>query len=329
MGDRLEKILSDAETAANEEDAAASLQELRRFLVVYGVPEDDNASSQASLLAKPASSSMSDSTQRFQGEEDDADQHLSQRARAWKLLLGVRHLDSKRYMDLVRRGEHPKLGGKIRNDTFRTFKNCKAFEDVVPEARIVRVLNAFVHSYTQDQFTYVQGMNVICGVLLYVMPELDAFFCFDALVTKLIPAYMSKNLDGVSEGCALFEECLRALDPQLADYLIDNMRARTQVYAFAPIMTLSACCPPLDSILHLWDIYFAAGVHLNIIFYASQMMLLRYELMDETNEMAKQYVSGRDFPQMDATRLIAVAFPFLFKLDPDLVRRLRMHASAV
>ncbi|GBG27980.1 Cell division control protein 16 [Hondaea fermentalgiana] len=319
--DRIERALELAETAKTPEDAEASVQELRRLLVVYGVAEED-----AGAAAKLQPTPQQESQQKSRGNPAGQEQHLSQRARAWKLLLGVRKLDAEHYVELVRRGEHPRLGAKIRNDTFRTFKNCKAFEDVVPEARIVRVLNAFVHSYRQDEFTYVQGMNVICGVLLYVMPELDAFFCFDALITKLVPAYMSKNLDGVSEGCALFEECLRALDPQLADYLIDKMRASTQVYAFAPIMTLSACCPPLDSILHLWDIYFAAGVHLNIIFYASQMMLLRYELMDETNEMAKQYVSGRDFPQMDASRLIAVAFPFLFKLDPDLVKRLRAHA---
>jgi len=342
--EQLSSALVRAETATSAEDCREALRELRRRVVVYGVDvgplpavppplaptKEKQARPKLSGLVRPQVAtrqprSRAEPQVEAKSITKHVHEHLSVRARAWKVLLGVRAMDKKKYLELIGKGEHAKYGPKIKNDTFRTFKNCKEFEDVVPEARIVRVLNAFVHSYEQDEFTYVQGMNVIAGVLLYVMPELDAFHCFNALIAKHISAYMSKNLDGVAEGCTLLEECLRALDPQLASFLIDKMHAQTRVYAFAPIMTLSACCPPLDSIVQLWDIYFAAGVHLNVMFYASQLMLLRYELMDENNDLARQYISGRDFPKMDAGRLIAVAIPFLLKLDKTLVARLEKH----
>lgn len=331
----LEETLRRAEREGDE----ALLTALRRGVLVHGLPEEakeTDAVGAAEAAAAPGAGLEPAAAPGIAehvlpgpraGTSSGAAPHVSIRARTWKVLLGVGRLDAARYSSLVGKGEHARYGLKIRNDTFRTFKNCKAFEAAVPEARIVRVLNAFVHSYENDEFTYVQGMNVICGVLLYVMPELDAFHCFDILITRHLSAYMSKNLDGVAKGCKLLEECLEGLDPQLAEYLRKEMDAQTRVYAFAPIMTLSACCRPLDSIVRLWDVYFAAGVHLNIVFYASQMMLHRFELLDPANDAAKQYISGRDFPDMDYDRLVAVAFPFLLKLDKDFIRRLREHTQ--
>jgi hypothetical protein len=53
-----------------------------------------------------------------------------------------------------------------------------------------------------------QGMNVLSGIFLYVMPEVDAFFAFNSLVTRHCPGYITANLDGVFAGCELVERVL-------------------------------------------------------------------------------------------------------------------------
>lgn len=85
---------------------------------------------------------------------------------------------------------------------------------------MIRLLNAFIHKYGTPEkernkstkkydFTYVQGMNVIAGPFLYVMPELDSFACFCKLVTYHCPRYVSPNLIGVHDACSLLDECLK------------------------------------------------------------------------------------------------------------------------
>lgn len=51
-------------------------------------------------------------------------------------------------------------------------------------------------------------MNVLCGLFLYVMPEMDAFFAFNSLLTRHCPGYITANLDGVHVGCDLVDRCL-------------------------------------------------------------------------------------------------------------------------
>jgi hypothetical protein len=52
-------------------------------------------------------------------------------------------------------------------------------------------------------------MNVLCGLFLYVMPEVDAFFTFNSLLTRHCPGYITPNLDGVHVGCQLVDRALQ------------------------------------------------------------------------------------------------------------------------
>ena len=54
---------------------------------------------------------------------------------------------------------------------------------------------------------YVQGMNVVCAVFLYVMPELDAFHCFEALIKQHCAAYFIRNsvTGAIRVGCDVYK----------------------------------------------------------------------------------------------------------------------------
>jgi cell cycle arrest protein BUB2 len=265
--------------------------------------------------------------------------HLSVRARAWKAVLGAGRGDVAQYAELVARGEHGTWGYKIANDAFRTFKADAAFALRVPEARLVRVLNAFAHA-CEDELRYVQGLNVLAGVLLFVMPELDAFGCLLQLARERVPAYLQPNLDGVHQGCELLRECVRRLDPQLADFMgrLPADEGRPEIWGFAPVLTLCACCPPLSEVLRVWDVLLAAGPHLGVVLYAAHVVSLRDDIMRYRGEgksareglfSVKSCLSGRDFPPIHADRLLAIAVPLLLKLagDKDFFRRLELHTQ--
>ena len=45
-------------------------------------------------------------------------------------------------------------------------------------------------------------------------------------------------------------------------------------------MTLSACTPPLEEVLKLWDFLLAFGIHLNVLAIIAQLLLIRGKLLD-------------------------------------------------
>lgn len=138
---------------------------------------------------------------------------------------------------------------------------------------------------------YVQGMNVLCAPFLYAArTEPQAFVAFHHFITRECPGYIRGAMDGVHKGVALVEKCLAIADPRLSAYL--NLKGvKAQIYAFASVLTMSACTPPLPEVLLLWDFLFAYGLHLNILCICAQLMMMREELLadsryDGTNSMS-------------------------------------------
>ncbi|CAN0385966.1 unnamed protein product, partial [Hapterophycus canaliculatus] len=153
------------------------------------------------------------------------DHTCSLRGLVWKVLLGTIHTDSSLYTRLVRKGPSSE-DVKIKEDTFRTFPRDEEFRRRVHEHKLSRINNAYVRlnrpdggavaaerrgsggrgreeggSSSNDNLdvggeqqrpdtddgVYVQGMMVLCAPLLFVMPEVDAFFCFNSLLNQHMP----------------------------------------------------------------------------------------------------------------------------------------------
>lgn len=102
---------------------ARNLYELRKLILLCGLPEEDD---------KISSNSETECTLR---------------GRVWKVLLRVTDIDANRYISLVQKGSAEEaVYNKIRNDTFRTFKTNDDYKQKVPEHKLIRLLNAFAHS---------------------------------------------------------------------------------------------------------------------------------------------------------------------------------------
>lgn len=255
-------------------------------------------------------------------EHDLADVECSLRGKIWKILLRVKKLEADRYIELIEKGCSTHYQ-KIRNDTFRTFKNDSTFSNRVPEEKLIRVLNAFIHSCDRGALTklsYVQGMNVVCAPFLYVMPELDAFSSFSHFIKNCAPVYFYPGIDGAFEGLKLLDEILRVVDPELYSHLLSkNLKA--DVYAMPPVLSFSACTPPLDELLRLWDFFIAFGVHLNVVCVAAQIILIREELL--TNERPNTLL--RTLPPLNTNSIISVAVQLVRQLPDELYKDLVVH----
>ncbi|KAI8807707.1 rab-GTPase-TBC domain-containing protein, partial [Cladochytrium replicatum] len=250
------------------------------------------------------------------------------RGRVWKILLGTYRISALHYVILVERGGCA-VYDKIKNDTFRTMPKDAKFTAKVSENMLSRVLNAFVWKAKEHppsrlmnlSFSYVQGMNVLAAPFLYTMPELDAFYAFSNLIQHSIPLYVQPALEGVHCGLALFKSCLRILDSELYHFL-RSKRLPPKLYAFASILTLSACTPPLDELLKLWDFLFAYGVHLNILCIVAQVIMMRDDLLKSASPMKLL----RRFPPLRARAVIDKTVELIAQIPDDLYDMLVRHA---
>eukprot|EP00607_Mallomonas_marina_P010271 CAMPEP_0182423306 /NCGR_PEP_ID=MMETSP1167-20130531/9262_1 /TAXON_ID=2988 /ORGANISM="Mallomonas Sp, Strain CCMP3275" /LENGTH=531 /DNA_ID=CAMNT_0024602151 /DNA_START=199 /DNA_END=1794 /DNA_ORIENTATION=+ len=336
---RNKTIFDEYSALLNQPTEVMSFQEkmmlLRKLVLKKGIPDDiDNFSEENRINNKP-----------------------SIRIVVWKLLLGAYHVDAAHYIALIKEGPTA-ADQKIRNDTFRTFKGDQDFWNHVTEAKMSRVLNAFVRNYFQPNIQktsmnneqdwkediqsdtnenkeesghkwslshigYVQGMNILVAPFLYVMPELDAFASFSQLIMKHCPRYVLRNLEGTHRGCYLVGRCLEVLDSELYEHITQKMRIQADLFAFPIVMTLFASVRPFHEVLKVWDALFAFGVHFNIILCAVHIMLIREKLLAEDSAYRLQR-EIRENP-LDAELLITCGLKMCRFISEELFELLVTH----
>lgn len=174
-----------------------------------------------------------------------------------------------------------------------------------------------------EQIGYVQGMNVLCGPFLYASrSEVEAFTAFERLITKECPGYVRGSMEGVHKGLALVDRVLHVVDPKLYSYLMSyNLEAK--IYAFASVLTMCACTPPLPEVLQLWDFLFAYGPHLNILCIVAQLILIRDQILNSPSP--NQIL--RNLPALNAQKIISVAMTFAAKIPEDMYEEIINHAK--
>lgn len=264
------------------------------------------------------------------------------------MLLRTPPQSSEEYLDLVNRGPCA-VYTKIRNDTFRTLTTDARFRKRVSENALIRVLNSFAwkqllqhhneelrsnnsnsnsksspplaNSFFNQDFLYVQGMNVIAAPFLYTCKtEPQAFALFETFLSRDCPLYIRPTLEGVHTGLMLIDLCLEIIDPVLFNSLRSKYLS-AELYAFASVLTFSACTPPLSEVLVLWDFLFAYGPHLNILFVIAQLNLIRGQLLESKSPISLL----RSFPPLRAKEIIKLGISFVALLPKSLYDLLKRH----
>lgn len=249
----------------------------------------------------------------------------------WLTLLNVAPFATDDYLACIHRGRSP-AHDKIANDVFRTLATDTLFKRRVSDASLTRVLNATawrIHDTQKAipsetpviQSSYIQGMNVLSAPLLYAArSEAQAYALLASLLTAHIPTYLTSTLSGVHAGLELIDKILATIQPKLSQFLMSNCLP-AKIYAFAPVLTLCACTPPLPEVLKLWDFLFAFGVHLNILCIVAQIVLMKDDIL-ESSSPGKLL---RSFPNLRAEEVIRTTLVIVRDLPEDIYAEVVRH----
>ncbi|ODV87411.1 hypothetical protein CANARDRAFT_26812 [[Candida] arabinofermentans NRRL YB-2248] len=254
-----------------------------------------------------------------EGLPRNGDESCPYRVYVWSILLRAEPIETDYYVSLVQHGESNSFT-KIHNDAFRTFKKDQTFSDKVSNGLLIRILNSYaneielIHPNNSNLSPYVQGMNILLAPIAYISKsEPEAFCLFKRLLTKIIPMYVTPNLSGVLNGVKLVDIILELVDSKLFNHLKSKMLS-AKIYALPSVLTLGACTPPLSEVLELWDFLFSYGVHLNIFFIISQVILIREDLLASKNPMTLL----REFPKLEAKKVVKLSMSFVKAIPTDL-----------
>ncbi|EGV66746.1 hypothetical protein CANTEDRAFT_112135 [Yamadazyma tenuis ATCC 10573] len=247
------------------------------------------------------------------------------RQSVWTILNRVAAFPTKDYMSLVSQASaslDEDVLQKITNDTFRTLMHDKAFHSKVSEPALIRILSAIAVTSNNGSSGYVQGLNVLLAPIAYTChkSEPQAFAILHHLITKQIPLYVTPNLDGVHTGLSLVDMVLQIIDPALSEFF-DSKFLKAEIYAFPSVLTLSACTPPLSSVLKLWDFLFAYGPHMNILFIVAQLINNRSSLLASSQPMELL----RKFPPLEESEIIKLSLSFVPELPKKLFDMIVRH----
>jgi len=148
---------------------------------------------------------------------------------------------------------------EIKNDVDRTRREFEFFRRPATRGALLALL--FVYARLNPGVRYVQGMNEIGAVLLWVMSvdhecaEADAFWCFSELLVEIKEGFM-QALDHTGEGVhglvAGVTNLLRMYDPELARHL-QRCDLPPVVFLVRWCTVLFAQDATLPDLVRLWD----------------------------------------------------------------------------
>lgn len=309
----------DDEEDDNRADVQTVLTKLRKEILLHGLPIED---------------SKTDTSNSLRGD-------------IWLFFLRVRPIPSARYMSLVEKGraqpsesvvekqQSVDIYAKIRGDIFRTFQKEEKFASVVQQKQMSRVLNAFTHYFTKEDgtktFTYLQGMNALCGVFLYCMSELCAFSALVHFVGELTPTYWLESHIGAQAGVVLMDQILKIADPILAEHIskkIPNDNATetgAYIWGFGYFNSFLSSVRPFEELLHFWDFLFSFGVSLLPLHVAAFIIAEREHIL--TLDYPMQALNYRQVHALNSKKIIAISMNIIGLLPKDLLEKMKLHMS--
>jgi hypothetical protein len=136
-------------------------------------------------------------------------------------------------------------------DIPRTFKGDESFSSrVCPEA-MRRVLYCYSsHCHQQENgYSYIQGLNTICGMLLFNHSELNAFFCLCAFTMRFAPSHYAHNIAGAHRAASCCDELLKHVDAEVTELFILMLDSTAQLQAvkYISLATLLLFCSARSS----------------------------------------------------------------------------------
>eukprot|EP00300_Choanocystis_sp_HF-7_P030416 c39253_g1_i1.p1 GENE.c39253_g1_i1~~c39253_g1_i1.p1 ORF type:complete len:812 (+),score=166.19 c39253_g1_i1:41-2437(+) len=148
-------------------------------------------------------------------------------------------------------------------DLNRTFPNHPKFA-IHGAAQSTLRLTLEAYSVYDPEVGYCQGMSYIMGVLVMLVDEEDAFWCFVSLLRLTRPGYRPlremffSNLGLVNQRLTRFDDLIRVVLPAVqANFVRQNVAA--SMFATQWLMTVFSSNSSFDVVLRTWDVWISEG----------------------------------------------------------------------
>ena len=101
-------------------------------------------------------------------------------------------------------------------------------------------------------------MNFVCGMLLLLLEEEDAYWVMVTILGELVPHYYNGNLIGNMADQKVLEELLKNHLPACYEALQSNGVAM-ELFATQWLLSLYVNALPTETVLRVWDMFFYDG----------------------------------------------------------------------
>jgi hypothetical protein len=243
------------------------------------------------------------------------------RAIVWKIFLCVGPLSVENYLSLLVKSE---VYDKINYDLPRTVKLLEQKDIFYNKQEFIellsRILNAFANNQTdKENYSYVQGMNWLCGIFCIIMPELDSFYAFSQVASYCVPTYLNKSLSGVNSGCELLATCLNYIDEDLHKLF----SGKNKVYFLPQLLSLFTINTPISEVLKIWDFLISHGFYLCILVLSAILVQDKTAILTMREDKLSQYFTC--IANIQAGPVIRLAYRFIKRIPRELHEALVKH----
>jgi hypothetical protein len=131
----------------------------------------------------------------------------------------------------------------INIDIPRTFKGDEIFSSRVSPQAMRRVLHCY-SSLCHEQgrsYSYVQGLNIICGMFLYNCSEINAFTCLCAFTMRYAPSHYTHDIAGAHRAASCCDELLRHLDAEVTYFRVHDFSDLFNVFQLSESLLHRGC----------------------------------------------------------------------------------------
>eukprot|EP01132_Coremiostelium_polycephalum_P006139 gene6139-7648_t len=150
---------------------------------------------------------------------------------------------------------------EIDKDISRTFPGHPFFDSEEGKRKLTRVLQAY--SFRNRKVGYCQSMNIVAGMLLYVMnkDEEEAFWMLSTIVEDYCQNYYSTNLLGSQVDMIVFDKLVQQHIPNVHQHL-QNYCVSLPLLSTKWFMCLFIGVLPTEITLRIWDhLFVECGIY--------------------------------------------------------------------
>ena len=180
---------------------------------------------------------------------------VTYRAKVWAECSGASALRTPGYYDdLVKNGtDDPVIVGQIAMDINRTLTDNVFFRDGPGVTKLNEVLIAY--SRRNPSIGYCQGMNLIAGSLLLIMPTAeDAFWLLTSMIENILPAnYYDDSLLASRADQQVLRQYVSQILPRLSNHL-DSLNIELEAFTFQWFLSVFTGCLCAEALFRVWDV---------------------------------------------------------------------------